>query len=312
MHGSIVDTALRSAEAWIGNHDWSRLGAPDHYDHRVWGEDRPEVLTPSDAVLVHAEPGLEVYDVRYVDPIVSRLFHQVTTDPKEWYPTIDKRTAQRAIHPIVFLFGDRDEMDLRSSIGEPPVDGYLVGLFVIASDDRLLPVQLQWRGRQLDRLELSSRVGKALSYIQNVRTDPKVPAPVLPPEVLDSMVEARTRGTNLGHRERTRFVQQLMVLDRTSFLEVLGRMFPWIDEGEVGWLDKDDQVADRLWDILGENGPLRSKMRLAPWKTGLGEPKGLRCRVVQDSSGPMPYHERSIDLYRTDHGPFDVVGGRYR
>lgn len=309
MHGSFVETAYRCAQAWVGLHDWVRVGSPHYYDHRVWEDQGNEVVVGNeDAVLVHQEKDFEVYEVRRSEAILSNLFRHLPVDPKQWYPQIDKRTVDKTFRFLVFLFGDRDEMDLRSNLGEPPVDGYLAGLFVLSDADRFLPVLLQWRGRQLDRVELSGRVEKAVSFAQNAIVEPKVPAPSLPPDILDGIVLARSGAMQRDRLERRRFVEGLLLLDRTSFLEALGRLLPWIEEGEAGWLDKDDEVSDRLWKILEEIPDMKAKMRLAPWKTGLGQPKSLRLKVNQDSTGPLSHFDRSIELTRTEYGPYRLVG----
>lgn len=213
---------------------------------------------------------------------------------------IKKKSSLKSVFPFVFFWGTEEERELASLLDQPVVDGCLVILSVLADSDRLLPAYVQWVGKKLPVEDLVARVSEAISWLQNVPMNPKVPAPSLPGELLDLMELARAEGD--GFSERGELSSFLCSLDRTSFLEALDRLYPWMaDNGPVSWLKDDPAVANRLWDVLNEFPDLQNgSLRMAPWKTGLGSPRGIRVRL-------FPTRTQGVTLIRNKHGSFRVV-----
>lgn len=351
--GDVVEAAYRAANAWIGDHSF-RPHHQDDFDAALWeqGHGESRVVERSSAVLLRAEPGFEAYEValtRGTDQLLGNAFGRARIDPKRYYPPIDERTWAKTARLFVFLGGDEDEASIRQAMGMPGRDGYLAVLAVLSDTDRLLPLKILWRGRQLPKPsravrpsqdeirlvpldgtdgtdgrptsdDLVERTRRALSFVQTTRTNPRVPAPLLPPEVLDSIEVVRGEGERISRQSRAVFVRQLLDLDRVGFLEALDRVWPWIQAGPAGWLDNDDEVNDRLWDLLidmkEEGTDISEKLRLAPWKTALGQPKGLALLVDQENK-PLRKDESSqnwskldqVTAVRTPAGSFIAIPG---
>lgn len=240
------------------------------------------------------------------DPGLFRLFSYRTIEDalSEQYPRnlIKKKSVLKNVFPFVFFWGTAEERELASLLDQPVVDGCLVILSVLADSDRLLPAFVQWVGKKLPVEDLAARVSEALSWLQNVPMSPKVPAPSLPGELLDLMELARAEGD--GFSEKRELSSLLCSLDRTSFLEALDRLYPWMtDSGSVSWLKDDSAVADKLWNVLNEFPDLKDgALRMAPWKTGLGSPRSVRIRL-------FPARTQGVTLVRNKHGSFRVVTG---
>lgn len=312
MHGSLVEAAVRSANAWAGA-PYSRSSASrERYDSEIWERERQEEpkWAPEDAVLFYEEPDFDVYDVGWEEKLLSELAPRTNRDdfdPKKTYPGLDPKKAASALKLLVFVYGDREERDLKSALGEPPVDGYLVGLFALCGTDKLSPVALHWRGRGLEKEELSERVQRAVDAASRLPTYPKVPAAPVPGSLVQLIEKIVGQGGVRGRMDEANLVEGLLSLDRASFLEALDGMIPWINSGELGWVDKNDEVADRLWNILGEFPKMSGgKLILAPWKTGLGTPKASAVRIDQDTSNDVPWKARVVYLTRKSPGTYQI------
>lgn len=295
MHGRFVDAAYRSAKAWAG--DWNSP-SPEVWDEQIWARMQAEdpVIQDDEAVLVHQAGSFDVFEVDFT---LTRSFDDEWSrtrsledwcmrnfldgfDPKSVYPSIDSRRFRRTAHLFVCTWVDREEADLLSALGQPHCDGFLAALSVLCDTDRLLPLKIQWVGRNIDELELSRRVEQFLAWSQTVQArPPKVPCPVLPPDVLDLIEVSRSGAATLSEKER--LVERMMQLDRVSFLETVDRLWPWVvwHNAPAAWVDKNDQICDRLWQIITELDELSRPgvLRLAPWKTGLGQPKDIEFQV---------------------------------
>lgn len=241
-------------------------------------------------------------------PPDSGLFRILSFRPLEealsdQYPRnlIKKKSSLKSVFPFIFFWGTEEERELAGLLDQPVVDGCLLVLSVLSDSDRLLPAYFQWIGKKLSSEELSDRVSEAISWLQNVPTNPKVPAPSLPGELLDLMELSRAEGE--GFSDRQDLSSSLCSLDRTSFLEAMDRLYPWmVNDGPLSWLKDNPPVADRLWDILNEFPDLKDgSLRVAPWKTGLGSPKSIRVRMYP-SRGSI-----GVTLLRNKHGSFRVV-----
>lgn len=314
MHGPLVEAAIRSANAWVG--DSRRRDSSDRYDENVWARESQEdpAWDPEEAVLLYEEPDFDIYEVignihsrpweeSFIHELAPRMNKEVF-NPKTFYPNAGSKKEISGAKILMFVFGDRDERDLKSALGEPPVDGYLLGLFVLSGPDRLIPLSLYWRGRELNKQELSERIQKAIEVTSRLPMHPKVPAPALPPDLEEEIKRAIDQSARRRDHE---LAERLLELDRSTFLEALDRMIPWIDDGQLAWIDKDDDIADRLWKILCEFPKMSGgKLKTAPWKTGFGTPRRMYFRVDQDSNGSLAWGEKSVMVHRTPQGTYQV------
>lgn len=275
---------------------WSEIANQRHFGSstprwnealEAWGSDR--------------KPGQSLY--RTTDGSIE----VIEVDPEErWYEMQSKPTPGKAGYEfkktqktpsgwrlLVIIFRDGME-EMREMLGSPPWDGYLVMNVVLADTDRLIPIGGEWVGKALERHEADDKIDRALGAIRSIGVDVKVPAPSLPGYLLDLIDEARAGGMSTWRRDE--LTNELVALDRIEFLEAMDRLLPWIsgqssDRGEAtaSWIDKNDKIADKLWTIKRENPKLVTRMRLAPWKTGLGNPtmQNIDVRAViqtQDST----------------------------
>jgi hypothetical protein len=298
--GSRVSQIRRSALAWVGDWTSKKNLSPSEWDPRIWEMMATDSFSPESSVLAHQGHGFEVHQMRWSPDDARKLFGKdVFQQIRDQYPSIDQRVAKKSVFLFVFAWGDPEDMELKNIMDIPISDGYLVIASVLSDTDRLLPLLIHWSGAPID--DLSDRVNQAISWMQNVVTSPKVPAPILPYQTIDYIESARSG--NIERSQQTKVVSDFISLDRSSFLELCDRLWPWIQDpnGPAGWLDKDSRFADHLWDILGEVSELERPgvLRLAPWKTGLGQPKGLKELVSEDTRD----HSRSrVFFERTVHG----------
>ncbi len=311
MHGNFVDIAISSAKAWVGTWRSRKDRDRDQYDGSVWREERSydhlPVVLPEEASLLYEEPDFDMYemarDVRVLHALAP-MHESDYFDPKKRYPQLDDKTAAATTKVLLFLFGDRELRDIQWALDQPPVDGYLVGLFVLCGQDQLYPLVLHWRGKKLEPEELVGRVRRAVDTTSRLPTNPKVPSPVVPEEVLGLLRDSVERSSRsyVDRALKNSLVNSLLSLDRTNFLEALDRAVPWIENGELGWLDKDDEVSDKLWQILLEVPAMAGKLCLAPWKTALGLPRNLVVRVSEETSEGSSFGKRTPEVIRTPAG----------
>lgn len=313
MHGRFVDAAYRSAKAWIGTYS-SRNTGSDQWDEEEWSKLSSErFFADEDAVLVRQEGSFVVYEVSFsrTPDFQKWCLRNVLDgfDPKVDYPAIDQKIFRRTARLFLCTWTDPEEAELRLALGHPPNEGFLSALCVLSDADRLLPLKICWQGSEVDLYDLSGRVEQFLAWSQSVQVPtPKVSSPELPAEVLD-LVESARSGQATRH-ERERLVDQMMSLDRVGFLETIDRLWPWIDwhDAPAGWVDKNDQVADRLWQITTDLEELSRPgvLRLAPWKTALGQPKSLEFRVEVCSRDRSTMRDRPIWIRRQVTGAYRV------
>jgi hypothetical protein len=260
-----------SAMAWRGSYRWSD---PDSWDDEEWTRLQRTESSWGDgqAALILQDGDLHIAKVDRER--LGTVFYDVREgmDPVRFYGS-SSADIRKHWHTLV-AWSEDETSEVNELLGVPSIDGFLIVQTVFAQDDELVPVFACWFGRKISNEEASIRLRRVLDTIGSMEIRPKKPAPQLPEDLLLLIEEGRSG--DLDRTERKTLVEHLLELDRASFLEALDRMAPWMlgraDETPLGWLNQNTEIADRLWRIKEEIPTLEGKMRLAPWKSGMGNP----------------------------------------